>query len=218
MGIRDLDWDWCEIEDRLRFLMNKLIKILVMVMLLPVSFGVIYGQKVVTRDINYSNTVIERKVDGVIKGISKQSVTYRRKAETVRQESDALSQYMDNLKERIINESGGKDENGEIMRADNIDAPTTIMVHKKAGDTLKNKIVGLRKILLAQVSNAQSLEKTLTLKIEANKNSKNNDKNWAEEQFNHMPALAAIALLTKFQNDVRSSELIILNRILEESK
>ncbi len=53
--------------------------------------------------------------------------------------------------------------------------------------------------------------------VPAKKNDHNPKGDWSIENFEHMPTIAAIALFSKFQNDVRSSEALVLNKLFEEA-
>ena len=170
-----------------------------------------------TNGIDRSNALLEKKIGAVMKAISNRPPAYEKAATDVAQKSDKLSLYIEYLKQRIINESGGMDEEGMPEHMDNIDVTTNLLVTNKAGDTLQNKMNDLRRFLLHQVQGQDSAIRFIVLKAEVNPDTRNPHQSWAEENFNHMPVIAAITILTKYQNDVRSSELVVLNCILDDS-
>jgi len=64
--------------------------------------------------------------------------------------------YLTTWKKRITMEAGGYNKEGEDTalpaRMDNIDATTLLLVEKKGGDTMKQKIGAMRQFLLNAVS------------------------------------------------------------------
>lgn len=195
--------------------MNKLIALLV-VLFLFISSCIDETTEVFSIVADAPNVSLMKDADSIASLITKQSPEHKIKAYHVMQRSTLLNDYLENLKERIITASGGKDESGMARNDADIDAATKIMVEQKSGDTLKNMIAELRSFMLQQVSNADSIGSAITLKtVAANGHA---DSDWARDYFYHMPVVAAVTIFNKFQNDVRSSELVILNRILEESR
>jgi len=53
--------------------------------------------------------------------------------------------------------------------------------------------------------------------IPAVKNDHNPKADWSIENFEHMPAVAAMALFSKFQNDVRSSQALVIKQLFEDA-
>ncbi len=51
----------------------------------------------------------------------------------------------------------------------------------------------------------------------AKKNDHNPTGDWSIENFEHMPSIASIALFSIYQNDVRSSEALVLKQLFEEA-
>ncbi|RYE20563.1 MAG: hypothetical protein EOP51_17610 [Sphingobacteriales bacterium] len=93
-------------------------------------------------------------------------------------------------------------------------------VEKKGGDELKGKLIELRSKMLSVV-NADvrpSFEKDLPIKIvEPAKSDNNPQGDWATGYFYNMPTMAVVTLLSKFQNDVRNSEALVVSRLFEEA-
>src|ERR1700722_17381377 len=78
----------------------------------------------------------------------------------------------------------------------------------------------MRQFLLSSVnkSDTAAISPLMPLRVvAARKNDHNPTGDWNIGNFEHMPAIAAIALFSKFQNDVRSSEALVLNRLFEEA-
>ncbi len=147
---------------------------------------------------------------------------YRIQADEVVKQSDEMIKYLDDWKKKIIVEAGGysKEEPGMPDKMDNIDATTTLLVERKGGTDLQKRITTLRQFLLTQIPNdSANLAPFMPLVVEpAHKNKDHNPTgDWNIGNFEHMPAIAALAMFSKFQNDVRSSEAIVIKKLAELS-
>jgi hypothetical protein len=143
----------------------------------------------------------------------KEAVTpYADAANQVKTDALGMIQYLDNWKVRIIQESGGYDsEAKELKREDNIDATTLLLINRGGGDSLKKKLLDLRAKLLESVkdpSAKKAMDAQLPLRVDTtNLKTDNNPRgDWSTSYFYNMPAIAAVTLFSKFENDVRNSE------------
>src|SRR5690606_37312419 len=73
------------------------------------------------------------------------------KAKQIKAAAEDLNKYLENWKERIIEESGGREDDGEIKRLDNIDAATLLLVERKGGDSLKARLKTYNDLLLSLI-------------------------------------------------------------------
>jgi len=122
--------------------------------------------------------------------------------------SDSLYALLDSYKDQIVAKAGGLDSlnDNEIVQRDNIDVATRMFVEDgegvKRGRALQQKIKDTRDSLLALSDNQVHLSlEAKTPKIKGEEGAK-----WEYVTFSHVPATAAVTILSKFQNDVRSSE------------
>src|SRR5690606_37167598 len=141
---------------------------------------------------------------------------YNDNAKIVKAKSAAMIAKLEEWKNKVIDDAGGREENGEIKRKDNIDASTLLLVEKKGGDELKAQLVGLRNDLLGVVNPKYKAQiaKDLPIKIVDVERSDNNPQgDWATAYFYNMPTMAVVTLMSKFQNDIRNSEALILNQL-----
>lgn len=203
--------------------------VLTALLALNVSNEILNAFKVLARGIGDSNVAINKKTVEVydqIKENEKQAgqaekvKPYREKADEIVKRSDAFMKYIDEWKEKIIAEAGGKTPEGEIEKPDNIDATTSLLVEKKGGDELRAKITELRKFMLEAVrpDDSAQISPLMPLKVvPVDKSEHNPTGDWNIGYFEHMPAIAAIALFSKFQNDVRSSEALVISKLFEEA-
>ena len=208
--------------------------VLTALLALNVSNEILNAFKTLSQSIDKSNQAIDQKNVEVYSNIKANELLpgqqakvhpYRLRADDVVTKADGMIKYLNDWKRRVIMEAGGYNhKEGEDStlpeRLDNIDATTSLLVEKKGGDTLKSRIIEMRKYLLEQVDpkDSASISPLMPIRIvNAKKNDHNPTADWSIENFEHMPAIAAMALFSKYQNDVRSSEALVLNKLFEEA-
>jgi gliding motility-associated protein GldM len=210
-------------------MINLMYLVLTALLALNVSNEIINAFKVLAKGIGDSNLAIDKKTKEVyeqIKENEKQAgqaekvKPYREKADEVVKRSDEMIKYMDDWMAKVVTEAGGRKEDGDLKSPENIDATTDLLVEKKGGDELRNKIANLRKFYLEQVrpDDSASISPIMPLKVTNPPKSENNPGgDWNRGYFEHMPAIAAMAMFAKFQNDVRSSEALVISKLYEEA-
>lgn len=205
--------------------------VLTALLALNVSNEILNAFKTLSQSIDRSNVSIEKKTQEVYQqilenekapGQAEKVRPYREKADEVVKRSNDMVKYLNDWKNKIVAEAGGYREGDSTMpdKMDNIDATTLLLVEKMGGDELKDKILGLREFMLNQVSpdSKDQMAKVMPLDITpAVKNDHNPKGDWSIENFEHMPAIAALALFSKFQNDVRSSQSLVINKLFQEA-
>lgn len=192
-------------------MINMMYLVLTALLALNVSTEVLNAFKLVNDGLGTSNNSLESKNDGIYKAFAKASSDdagkakeWADKATKAKQISDDLKKYLEDRKKKLIEMSGGRDkETGEIEQRDNIDNATIMFVEQngKGGKELREKILEARKQLLALCNNELQLPLDAPMPVGAPKGT-----DWEFATFNHVPATAAVTILTKFQNDVISSE------------
>lgn len=136
------------------------------------------------------------------------------KASGVKTMSDSLYNYADRLKVNIAREADG--ENADYRNLENredLEASTYVMLSgSKEGNKLYEFINEYRNYMVGMVEDPTQKEMiSNSLSTDVPSNSLN--KNWEEYHFESMPAIAAITLLTKIQNDVRYVEGEVLHML-----
>lgn len=212
-----------------QLMINLMYLVLTAMLALNVSSEILHAFEVINESITSSNSSIEDKNKEIYEAFQEKEddpvqrdriKKYNDKAKVVKAKSAAMIEYLKEWKERVIEEAGGRTEEGEIKRKDNIDASTYLLVEKKGGDTLKDALVNLRNDLLDVINPKYkaSISKDLPLRIaDVEKNDNNPQGDWSTAFFHNMPTMAVVTLMSKFQNDVRNSEALILNQLAAES-
>ncbi len=212
-----------------QLMINLMYLVLTALLALNVSNEILNAFRTLSSSIDMSNQSIDQRNKEVYAAILENEKApgqaekvrpYREKADEVVKRSEEMAKYLDEWKKRIVMQAGGYSHEDPKFpdKMDDIDATTHLLVEKKGGDTLKRRIMEMRDFLLAQVSNPNQLSPLMPLKIDTVKANDHNPKgDWSIGNFEHMPAVAAMALFSKYQNDVRSSEALVVKQLFEEA-
>jgi len=133
------------------------------------------------------------------------------KAESVQKYAATVNDYIQEIKNDIIAKAGGDIEK-RSFKADNLDIATRMMVDKGKGKELLQKLGEFKNnVLNIDPLINQEFSKTIPIDLEAPKTQSKANKTWERAYFNMVPTVAALTILSKFQNDVKTSE----NRIVQ---
>ncbi|MXV49366.1 gliding motility protein GldM [Pedobacter sp. HMF7647] len=137
------------------------------------------------------------------------------KAVQARNLADDLNNYIDQLKKEFEKEGQGySEETGDLVERANMDIAQGIMINKKKGIELKNKINQTREKLIALVDEKD--RSSLTFSLEANDPKKRIEgkKTWEDVNFGEgTPLTAAMTILTKIQADTKNAESDVIKKI-----
>ena len=154
--------------------------------------------------------------------------TYADRIDGITSVSQEASDYIDGIKDMLIDESGTPD--GTVNDLDYVeikggkkelrgkkayDAVTRIMVDEGKGAELlaKMKEFKAKFVAIADEEDKADHEKSIPIEIdeEAWKVSPNKKKDWADYTFGHMPLGATMPIFSKFKNDIKAAESASLN-------
>lgn len=206
-------------------MINLMYLVLTALLALNVSNEILNAFKIVNDSIGKSNNSITDKNNITYQQFVKQMEVdsakvrpLKQKADEIKQLSATAYQYLENLKMQIIRESGGN-EKGEAYKEDDLDAATRVMDNYGKGKELKKTLEDLRAKMLSYVDpkKRDEFEKSLPLKIEVPKTVENSEnKDWVRAHFHMVPSVAAVTILSKFQNDVKTSEAQIVDELFRQ--
>ena len=140
------------------------------------------------------------------------------KALYVKQISDSLFNFAEELKQLIAVEADGKDADvNNIHNREDLEAATQVMLHptRGKGGMLFDAINNYRERILEMVNDPTQRDIiTNNFSTEVPVNIGSLGKNWQEYNYENMPVAAAITMLTKLQNDVRYAEGEVLHTLV----
>lgn len=202
-------------------MINLMYLVFIAMLALNVSVEVLDGFKLVDDSLgNTSGTMLERnrlimdELETYHAQNPEKAGEWYRKGMQVRSMSDSLTQYIGELKLRMVREADGRKANiNNIKNKDDLEAASVVMLSpvngegkkfRSAIDTYRDSVVQL----VTDPSRRTIIEKNLSTQ------SRSRNKSWEASLFEQMPLAAAITMLTKIENDIRSSEGEALANIL----
>ncbi|MCI6671407.1 MAG: gliding motility protein GldM, partial [Prevotella sp.] len=204
--------------------MINLMYIVLMAMLaLNISTEVLNGFSIVEESLYRTTTNSSKENETIfaeLETMMKKNPTKTRQwfdmAVVVRNMSDSLFNYAQQLKVQIVKEADGKNGNPRnIKNKEDLEAPSYVMLAPGSGQGRKlfNAINSYRERILKFVADPvkrQIIASNLSTEIPHT----TMGKNWEEYMFEDMPTAAAVTLLSKLQSDIRYAEGEVLHTLV----
>jgi gliding motility-associated protein GldM len=204
-------------------MINMMYLVLTALLALNVSAEILNAFKTVDRSLMIASGVAEQKNEEIFKSFKakledptsrEKAAIWEPKAQQARKISDELYNYIEGLKLELKKESDLKTVDGkEEFKEDDLDAATRLLVQqapegKAKGKELFEKLKTYKDQLLAiDADMKKEIEVGLPLDLTIPPTSSEAGKSdWSYAYFHMTPTIAAITILSKFQNDVRNSE------------
>ncbi|WP_438946664.1 gliding motility protein GldM [Sediminibacterium sp.] len=202
-------------------MINMMYLVLTALLALNVSSEILNAFKTVDKSLMTATGVAEKKNSEIFKSFQKkvEDPTTREKAEIwlpkaqkAKALSDEVYNYIEALKAELKKEAGLKMVDGkEDFKEDDLDAATRLFISapptgKAKGKELYDKLKNFKEQLLAIDPEMKAdIAANLPLDIPEVKSEKDKEE-WAYTFFHMTPTVAAITMLSKFQNDIKNSE------------
>lgn len=211
-----------------QLMINLMYLVLTALLALNVSAEVMNAFFTINKGINNSNGIVEQTNSAILGSIQKQAEAYDseenqaylKQAEDVKRISDEFVQYIEDLKQQLFDAAGGPSEKDpeKPKRIKDKDVTTRLLVGLEnqpgKGYELMDKIKQTRETLLGIVNNEPTVLSSFTLGIDEEAVAKSDKKDWVYYNFQQMPVAAVFPILTKIQNDAKSSSNTVLNYLL----
>jgi gliding motility-associated protein GldM len=199
-------------------MINMMYLVLTALLALNVSAEILNAFKTVNRSIDNANGVLSANNDNLYASLANKlskpesrakAEIWKPKADKVKELCAATYNKIEVLKNRV-KEYGGyvagkKDSTGYES---NLDAATRLMDTEKEGPKLEKELAKLKEDLLnIDPEIKKEFAAKLPIDLSYPESKTGNQKNdWTLSYFHMTPAIAAITILNKFQNDIKSSE------------
>ena len=140
---------------------------------------------------------------------------WKDKAFAVKEASDNMFDYIEELKKEIIAAADGRNEEGKLNKADNTSIAMNFLVApvetggKGKGKELKGKIGEYREFLKSNISDNEMLTTIVNTSLSTEKekiSSSDLPVDWEVAKFGEFPLAAIVAFLTEIQSNVRNME------------
>jgi gliding motility-associated protein GldM len=204
-------------------MINIMYLVLTALLALNVSAEILNAFKTVNRSLVTTNTTINESTNTIMKSFADKmtepetrdkAVVWMPKAQQAVVLSKNMNDYIENLKKDILKAADFDParKGDSTFKEDNQDVATRLMVEEKKGIELFKKLEQFKKdmIALGATSPLPALGAELTTYLKqidlSTPPSKQGSKNWEQSYFHMVPTVAAITMLSKFQNDVKTSE------------
>jgi gliding motility-associated protein GldM len=202
-------------------MINLMYLVLTALLALNVSAEILHAFKTVDKSLMNANGIIESKNESLFKSFEAKAkdpktaqlaAVWKPKADQAKSLADGMSSYLENLKVELMKESGQTTPGGPF-REDNLDAPTRLIVEGPRGKELYQKLTAYKNGLLAiDPSINKEFQNSLPIDLKTPEtNNQAGKKDWAYGYFHMTPSIAAITMLSKFENDVKNSEALVVD-------
>ena len=208
-------------KDPRQKMINIMYLVLTALLALNVSAEILNAFKVVDDSLRESNHVLTGSNNEIYKGLeelladpktSEKAAKWKPKADEIRALAKDAYDLIEKQKQDLKIESDLDVATGEF-REDNIDAATRYFDTKNNGEILykkleeyKNKIMAIDPELKKELINEFPLSLEVPKSAAGNGTSSNKLRDWVSSYFNMTPTIAALTILSKFQNDIKNSE------------
>lgn len=195
-------------------MINFMYIVLTAMLALNVSGEILQAFKVVDNSlvksngvIDQSNKTVQQTLDAALKGASKdQAEIWKPFADQSIAASDKVAAYIENLKQELKKESGLEIKDGvEVFKEDDLDAPTRYFSTQGNGPKLKAELEKFQTDLINifPEKEREKVKNKIKFNIEPQAGQDGQQRDWTVSYFHMTPTIAAITLLSKFQNDVK---------------
>lgn len=198
-------------------MINMMYLVLTALLALNVSVEILNAFKVVDISLQTSNTNISSANATLYKSLSEKlkkpesaekAAIWQPKAEQARGLSDALNNFIEELKVQLKKEAGLRIKDGiEDFNESDLEAATRLFGTKGNGKILEQKLIDYRAAMLnIDPAIKAEFEKTLPIDISAPIGQDRKKKDFTSAFFHMTPTVAALTILSKFQNNVKNAE------------
>lgn len=198
-------------------MINMMYLVLTALLALNVSAEIINAFKTVDNSLLKSNSTLTASTDVIYKSFDEslkdektrdKAEIWKPKADQVKALSGQLNAYIEELKNKLKKESQYNEETGEGIS--NLDAATRLMDTQGEGEKLRAALEKYKKDILAvDPEVAKNFQSKLPIDVEKPKSATGKDDenlSWTNAYFHMTPTIAAMTILSKFQNDVKNTE------------
>ena len=208
-------------KDPRQKMINIMYLVLTALLALNVSAEILNAFKVVDHSLVESNHVLTGSNNEIYKSLdelladpktAEKAAIWKPKADQIKAIAADAYTLIESQKQELKVESELDTETGEF-REDNIDAATRYFDSKKNGEILykkleeyKSKILAIDPELKKEIMDEFPLSLEIPKSSAGNISTGNQLRDWVSSYFNMTPTIAALTILSKFQNDIKNSE------------
>ena len=215
-----------------QLMINIMYLVLTALLALNVSAEVFNAFKLVDKGLVKSNKSLDEANAALPQAIrdgakKKESLaTYAERVDPILAKSDELSEFLQDIVDNMIEETGGYVEDrenpgvytDELKAAKDYDITTRTLIDAQnptggIGNEIKDKLLAYKDEIMSFIDEEDraSFLKEVSVQVDDQTWKDKKKKSWAHMNFDHMPLQAVIPLFSKYINDVKSTESAALN-------
>ena len=195
-------------------MINIMYLVLTAILALNVSAEILEAFKTVDTSLMNSTTNISKSNDVLYKSLNdkladaqshEKAAIWQPKALQAQELSANMAKYIDDLKLELKQAAGMKADGS--FKEDNLDASTRLFETKKKGEELEKKLMDYKEAMLSIDSSIRTQFATnFPVTVEVPKGQEGKVKSFTATYFHMTPTVAALTMLSKFQNNVKNAE------------
>lgn len=199
-------------------MINIMYLVLTALLALNVSSEILNAFKTVNNSLENTNEVIKVSTGDIMTslqakqseaGTAEKAKIWYPVAQNMQRISVTLNDYIQSLKDEILKEAGA-DYNKKDSTYDEgeLNIATRLMVKQGKGKELLKRLTEFKQQAshIGGDSLVSKIDKLLQINLGKPKSLTGSKKNWEESYFHMVPTVAALTILSKFQNDIKTSE------------
>lgn len=199
-------------------MINMMYLVLTALLALNVSSEILNAFKTVNNSLEKTNATVNNSTSTIMASLedkmsdpttAERAKIWHPRAQQVINFSKPVYDYIQGLKDRILREAGGDPNNKDKnFKEDNLDIATRIMVEKGEGKKLLDLLTKFKSdvMTIADSATRSSFENALQIDLNMPPTRNKGNNSWEAAYFRMVPTVAAMTILSKFQNDVKTTE------------
>lgn len=210
-------------------MVNIMYLVLTALLALNVSAEILNAFKTVDNSLDQTNSTINVSTANIMESFrmkladektKQKAAEWYPKAQQAQQLSTNMYNYLEGLRNEILKAADFDParKKDSTFKEDNQDIATKLLIKDGKGKELKQKLEQYRKDMLALVKpeNRAEFERSFQVDVSLPKGVGKDKKTFEDAYFHMVPTVAAMTILRKFQNDVKTSENKIVSHIHEQ--
>ncbi|MBC8172905.1 MAG: gliding motility protein GldM [Chitinophagales bacterium] len=203
-----------------QLMINLMYLVLTAMLALNVSAEILNAFNLVNKGISDSNDILQDKNDRTLKAIERIALTDNRpttqqilvNATAAKSISDDFVNYVEALKDtiKVLADGPSEDDSTKLKTEGEMEKTSHFLIKEGKGDELYTKIKEAHDKFLALVGNDPTIQVPLNVTEIPEDAGK---KTWSEYNFDRVPAIAVVTILTKLQQDAKSAENSIIEKL-----
>jgi gliding motility-associated protein GldM len=210
-------------------MINLMYLVLTALLALNVSAEILNAFKTVDNSLDKTNSTINVSTANIMESFKtkladdktkEKAAIWYPKAQQAQQLTSNMYNYIETLRSQILKEADFDParKKDSTYKEDNQDIATRILVKEGKGKELQKKLAEYRTAMLSLVSPEKrgEFDRSFQVDVSMPKGIGSDKKTWEDAYFHMVPTVAAITILRKFQNDVKTTENRVVSHLHEQ--